>query len=241
MEIAPEAQETEPFGQWLAPNERVLGADEDDTPEEQDTIDALKTFMGTHNDPSWLSADNGKIANELYGLLKKHQYLPVLNPGVSVAYRGLYFHDKNHFMEIMKLYGSKVKNLVLSVDRYTPPTPITVDKLPEVLKTNDFHLITGTIAPFQLQTRPDALVQSWTASKEVAVDFSNRKGEGGMVIRATISKNKFFGKPGEIGKIGGYEEEMETISVGPINTDGAIFVYGSYVEGEIMTNYTKKF
>ena len=53
--------------------------------------------------------------------------------------------------------------------------------------------------------------------------------QGGLKAVAQVAGNNFFGKPGEIGKIGGYPDEMETISVGPVTITNGIFCFGSYL------------
>ncbi len=241
--IAPEATPpSNPFGNWLAPQDRSLDVEEEDTPEEVEMIDALRTFMGKENDPSKLSANGGEKAKELVGLMKKHQYAPVLNPGGGMAYRGLSFTDANSFLSVIKQYGGNVKTLQILVEDGGTPATITVEQLQQYLVKQEFFVVYGSIGPFAMQPAGSGkLVQSWTADLNVAAsDFVNKNSVGGTLVVANTTKNMFFGRPGEIGKIGGFPEEKETISVGAVNVEGAKFVYGPYVSNDEIQRFLLK-
>ena len=68
-------------------------------------------------------------------------------------------------------------------------------------------------------------IQSWSGNMDVGIQFAMDPEIGGecpIVFSAIASKEKFFGKPGEIGRIAfpKRKSEMETISISPVESDG---------------------
>jgi hypothetical protein len=240
-EVAPEADmPNAPFGKWFAPGQRNIATSEEDTPAEQQVITALRKFMGSNNDPSMLSANNGILANALYVLMKKHQYSPILDPGVPVAYRGISFKNEAHFSKILNMYAGSIASIHAVLTYKGPLTPINQQQVEQLIQSGSYEYFVVSLGPFSLQPQANTLVQSWTSNKTVTDNFISKEGYGGMLIRASTTKNKFFGKPGEIGKIGGFAEEMETISVGSVTTDGAVMVFSqTHVDYKTVAYYTQ--
>ena len=68
-------------------------------------------------------------------------------------------------------------------------------------------------------------IQSWSGNVNVGIQFAMDPEIGGecpIVFLATATKETFFGKPGEIGRIAFPKRasEMETISISPVESDG---------------------
>lgn len=235
-EQAPEA--TTPnnvFGNWLAPDMRKLGVTEPDTDEEEKTIDALDDFFSA-NDPAKLKAEGGKIPNELIALMRKHQYSPVLDPGTAPVYRGLSFDNIEQFKAVIQPYLAHIQSCFLLQEENSQPQPIKPAQLQTI--TDTIYAVYGVIGPSPLSPKENRFVQSWTSEQNpTAMDFANRGMQGGMMIQSNVQKNNFFGKPGEIGKLGGFTNEMETVSVGTVTTDGAKFIYGPSIYGDVAEKY----
>lgn len=220
-ELAPEADEDEVFGKWLDPKQRKLGVDEPNTPEEDGAVQALRSFMGYTNNPSRLSADNGKYAKMFLDLMKRHKYAPVLDPDASLVYRGLNFEHTGQYVDFFSthpvLYFTAYDASGAELDMQGKP-------LVEVLQTGNYDSIEGALSPFTLHPKGKTLVQSWSESLEIACGFANPMGRGGVVVRATVEENNFFGKPGELAVLSGASTaEQETISVGPVKVAAGMF------------------
>lgn len=229
-ELAPEADEDEVFGQWLDPDKRRLSVKEPNTPEETAAISALTSFMSWRNDPSKLSANNGKYAKMFLDLMQKHQYSPVLDPDVGFVYRGLYFEDKGKYIDFFSTHTPKgftvydANNTVIDHGTQT---------IFDVIQNVPYHRIEGYLGQFNLNPQGNALVQSWSEDISIACGFANPWGSGGVVLRANTDENNFFGKPGEIGKLANAPDEKETISVGTVKVAFGMFVISSKFIDEI--------
>ena len=243
-EVRAEAQPpNDPLGKWFAPTERSLPVYEPDTELERELIKAIGSFTGYSNDPTLLSANGGKLANILIDITEKHEYSPILDPGNIEVFRGIAFKEKKHFLELMNYYSEYIvsaqfinNNDVRSLT--AKDIPDMIEKIWGSIVSDNYHArITGKLSSFVILPPENRLVQSWSSDKDVAASFANRFCRGGLIFKARTSKNMFFGKPGEIGKLGDPElaSENETISVGPVNVDKAAFVYGLFPgDHEIM-------
>lgn len=230
-ELAPEAEEDEIFGQWLDPKQRKLGVTEPNTPEEDGAVQALRSFMGFANNPSRLSANNGHYAKMFLDLMKRHKYAPVLDPDVSYVYRGLNFEDTGPYVDFFSTHP--VESFTL-YDVNDKEIDIQGRTLMQCLQEKNYHMIEGRLAPFSLKPKPNTLVQSWSEELSIACGFANPMGRGGVVLKANVESNNFFGKPGELGNLAGSgNPELETISVGPVQTMGGMFVISAVFIDEV--------
>lgn len=221
-ELAPEADEDEVFGQWLDPEKRNLGVKEPNTPEENNAIQALRSFMSWTNNPALLSANGGKYAKMFLDLMKNHKYEPVLNPDTSFVYRGLDFGETGKWVDF---FANHKVDYFSAYDVHGNEVDVQGKSFLEVLQSGGYSEIEGTMSPFVLQPIGGALVQSWSDSVDVACGFANQMGRGGVVLRANTEENNFFGTPGEIARLAGASPgERETISVGTVQVSMGMFV-----------------
>lgn len=201
----PEAPKDAPFGQYLFGQERGFG--EPDTEAEKRLTEALRWFIGEENEPGKLA----KFAPLILELMKKHQYLPLLDPGTERVYRGMSL-EASEVKTILKPYGPKF--------RFDPEaTGPVICNLPDKLHTLDHrkHLA------------------SWSLSPGIAAGFATDRmfDDRGFVAvvfaaRPHAEGNCFFGRPGSlppaVGLAGHLAEEQETISFGPVGHDGFAYL-----------------
>jgi hypothetical protein len=230
-ELEPEADEDDVFGKWLEPEKRSLPVKEPNTPEENNAIKALHSFMGYSNDPSRLSANDGKYANMFLDLMKKHKYQPVLDPDTSMVYRGLGFDKVDQFMNFIATHGV---TSFTTYDIVGNELDTEGKSFPQVVQTQPFMTIEGTLGPFVLNPAKGSLVQSWSEVVDIACGFANQTGNGGIVLRAITEENDFFGTPGELAVAAKTNpSERETISVGPVKVAMGMFVYSRKFVDEV--------
>lgn len=247
-EMPPENTDSNaPFGKWFAPNHRNLDVEEPDTPQESEAIRALIQFMDTSNNAELLSANNGEIANQLYALAKQHKYELVLDPGIPVAYRGIKLEKQANFEEVIRSYKNSITEIVAHDQRNNRTSKISYQELLQELSDSySEKFVVVKLGTFNYPTRPKRYVKSWTIDKDVALSFMGHGAHrGAMVIKASTAKNKFFGKPGELGKIADFEGEKETISVGDVVADEALVFFstkpGKGIGEEIIEKYLQSF
>lgn len=205
----PEAPVSAPFGKFLFGQERGFG--EPNTEAEDRLKIALRAFISDESDPRSLS----QFAPKILELLKKHQYLPLLDPGTARVYRGIAL-TIGEVKALLEPYG-------MELQRGT--TEGVVCNLP------------GQLHPLGHRKS----LASWSLSHNVAAGFAitaYHEADYGdddevpvpvvFAARPNAEGNAFFGKPGEIaGPVGlndDFIDEQETISFGPVEHDGFCYI-----------------
>jgi hypothetical protein len=218
-----EASDSDEFGKWFAPISRRMRGNpmfEPNTDLEQQIIDDLDTYF-SFNNPKPLEADRGHEI--LLRLKNSGKYKQVLEPGVSHVFRGMKFPDTQQFLEYVKALG------VTDVSVQTSPTELeqhpqtkTIDECLQMLGRKEEFFFYGLKEGASTTYKPvrQAGVSSWTSDPAKAFYFTQSATKtshrNAIVLTATTAGNNFFGKPGEIGKLGTYEDEMEVVGVGEI-------------------------
>lgn len=205
----PEAPPESIYGQYLfAPKRSGEVPEEPNTdPAEVRLFDALKSFMSPANDHQKLKA----LIPEILGVMERHEYSPVLDPGKDVkVYRGMNVSQKT--LEEMSSGGTITKE---------SKKLGKADNAPVV----DYFAVSKK---GELDSKKSAL-QSWTTDLSIALGFS-LQGEYGdgmgvpVIFVSNTSNGMFFGHPEKLPLIiRGTDYEKETISIGTVNYSG--FVY----------------
>lgn len=157
-------------------------------------FDALKDLVA-HNKIDKLQS----MMPEIEKLIASHEYLEITDPENTKVYRG------------MKLTFEQSEALCQDKNCIHEDT----DKNGVIYKV---FRGTGTIPTKRI-------IQSWSANPNVGLQFSIDPEIGGevpVVFSTTATLGKFFGKPGEIGKLvfPRRATEMETISIGKVDYQG---------------------
>jgi hypothetical protein len=210
--VPPEAPEDAIYGKYLfAPYRDSDGLPkplEPNTSDENKLRHALKTYFMDN-----ISSELGKIAPQVLGVLAKHQYEPVLDPGNKKVYR------------ILSLEGYMIEDIVATTGKE--------------MVYNEVGSYQGT---YNLRTSKPSQIQGWTteplstAVKPIA-DYAQREkfmlGHGIVLFVAYPEGNKFFGKPYKLADVveKGMRDEHETISFGTVRCVGFSYYLEKYVPG----------
>lgn len=166
---------------------------EQEQPFSPELFDALKDFVSNNKTEKLQS----KIP-EIEKLIASHEYENITNPGGVKVYRGmkLTFEEAEALCQGKNCTEEQGKNGVV------------------------YRTFKGA---GELPSK--RIVQSWSENPSVGLQFAIDPEVGGeipVVFATTATQGKFFGKPGELGKIVNPERasEMETISIGKVGYEG---------------------
>ena len=209
----PEAPKGSIYGQYLFAPERSGEVPEEPNtePEETRLFDALKDFIGSNSHEKLES-----LVPEILGVMKRHEYSPILDAGSVKVYRGLTLPQKT--LESMSDGGSITKE------------SIKAGKTADAPEVKYFAVSKqGTLN----QRQNKSVLQSWTTNLSTALQFSleSEYSAGGVpvIFVANTSDSMFFGQPQKLSTIiRGNSYEKETIGIGAVNYSG--FVYAIPVD-----------
>lgn len=235
-----EATDTDEFGKWFAPHSRRLRGNaymEPNTDVEQQVQDDLETFL-SNNNPKDLEANRGHEI--LLKLAKAGKYKQVLDPAVPAVWRGMRFPDPAKMLTYLKSLG--VSSMEVQTNPRDPATStMTLDQVMALVSQKKPVFFHGAQGGITYKPARAGGVSSWTSASEKAYYFT--QGVGGrfaaLVFYAGVSGNNFFGRPGELGKLGNYEDEMEVIGVGEIK--GSNLTYRGTTNPELFEKVIKEF
>jgi hypothetical protein len=169
---------------------------ETEHPFSPELFDALKEFVDKNNIEK-LEA----LMPEIKELVSSNKYPNITDPSDVKVYRGMKISFKRA-EELCKTYQC--------IEEETSKNNV-------VYKTFKGSVVVPT----------KRNVQSWSGNVNVGIQFAMDPEIGGevpIVFSAIASKDKFFGKPGEIARIvlPRRASEMETISISPVESDGFV-------------------
>jgi hypothetical protein len=197
----PEAKPDDIFGQYLFPrNRQELKVSEPDTEPEWKLRDALKNYY-ENNSKLQVQA----MVPDVLKQIEAGNYQALLAPPDAVVYRGLNV-QKSMLDKILVKYGYK-----------------TIDQYRKLGKAKTYMAIDipGKLRP------TTSLIQGWTLSMGVAMNFSTTGDRGPnrtpviFVARTNAEGNQFFGNPVLTKTISpAVANEQEVLSYGNVEIDG---------------------